>query len=1192
MRQSKVSALIHNSATQQNLSYCSVEIHFQNVVDTDDGPSEVVPGSTLVVSRKAFKNNSSKYYINDKDSSFTEVTTLMKEKGIDLDHKRFLILQGEVESIAQMKPKAENENDDGLLEYLEDIVGTSAYKKAIQESSEKLEELNEECVVKSDRLDIVKKEITGLESQKNEIVGYMRSENSLTIKKSQYYQAKIHSLGESITLNTKSLEEQKKRLKDERNATEEYRKELTSLEKDLSSHSQELDALKKKLQQSLKVVSKAEIQKVQFEEKAKHLTTKQKKLEKSLSSANHSFNEAQSWLENYNEEVTELNERSAKLDKQLQEKTAELMEVQDSLKGKTAGITAQIEVAQKELQPWREKISAKESEIAISQSEIDLIQEKQSVAKETLRSAKANMEDIMNTGKAKEEDVETKRQELAHVTEQIDLGSVECEHASKALAKMKTQLSDVRQKVQSAKDSVTSVQSQGKVLSSLTKLSASGRVDNFHGRLGALGTIDSKYDIAISTACPSLDNLVVDTVEAGQQCVEYLRKNNIGRAKFILLDRLPKRNLEPISTPENVPRLFDLIKFKDQKFAPAFYSVLNDTLVANDPEQARRIAYGGKRWRVVSLQGVLIDKSGTMSGGGQIARGKMNNKITNAMSDSELKELEQELSEKEAKFYKAEATMATMETQLNEFKDQKPKLELDISKLNLEIESLSATLEESQKQYKETSREVKAGMPKEAEIQAAMDKKAKLESELESLKEQSSGIESTIASLQNQIMEIGGVKLRFIKSEVDGITEQKEIINARLSQGVMEKTKKENEIKKQQRVIKNVERELEESADGFKSSEQELEEKAKAVAKLEAEIEGMRNEVDEKQEVVTALKNDVDEKSGEINKILSAEIEITNLIEQHEKTIKEDTRSLQSYTHGIKDLRLHVIGSLVNNIVNTKAADDEDEEMQDGDEEEVSELREYTPDELIEFNTKKLKTDIARLEESLKEVNIDMQVLKEYRRRATDYEERRGHLTSSVQERDVIKFHCESLRKKRLDEFMEGFNMISMKLKEMYQMITMGGNAELELVDSLDPFSEGIIFSVMPPKKSWKNISNLSGGEKTLSSLALVFALHHYKPTPLYVMDEIDAALDFRNVSIVANYIRERTKNGQFIVISLRNNMFELASQLVGIYKVNSMTKSIALQNKDFVHDPSARTNASQSAGTGPATSQRAETAA
>jgi structural maintenance of chromosome 4 len=148
--------------------------------------------------------------------------------------------------------------------------------------------------------------------------------------------------------------------------------------------------------------------------------------------------------------------------------------------------------------------------------------------------------------------------------------------------------------------------------------------------------------------------------------------------------------------------------------------------------------------------------------------------------------------------------------------------------------------------------------------------------------------------------------------------------------------------------------------------------------------------------------------------------------------------------------------------------------------------------------------------------------------------------------------------------FMEGFGVITLKLKEMYQMITLGGDAELELVDSLDPFSEGIVFSVRPPKKSWKNISNLSGGEKTLSSLSLVFALHHYKPTPLYVMDEIDAALDFKNVSIVANYIKERTKNAQFIIISLRNNMFELADRLVGIYKTNNCTNSVTINPRAF----------------------------
>ncbi|KAH6677418.1 P-loop containing nucleoside triphosphate hydrolase protein [Halenospora varia] len=217
-----------------------------------------------------------------------------------------------------------------------------------------------------------------------------------------------------------------------------------------------------------------------------------------------------------------------------------------------------------------------------------------------------------------------------------------------------------------------------------------------------------------------------------------------------------------------------------------------------------------------------------------------------------------------------------------------------------------------------------------------------------------------------------------------------------------------------------------------------------------------------------------------------------------------------------------------------------------------------------------LKAEIAALEEKTQNVNVELGVLAEYRRRVEEHSARNADLQSAVAQRDTAKKRCDELRRLRLEGFMEGFSTISLRLKEMYQMITMGGNAELELVDSLDPFSEGILFSVMPPKKSWKNISNLSGGEKTLSSLALVFALHHYKPTPLYVMDEIDAALDFRNVSIVASYIKERTKNAQFIVISLRNNMFELASRLVGVYKVNHMTKSVTIENRDYIHGAAA----------------------
>ncbi len=160
-----------------------------------------------------------------------------------------------------------------------------------------------------------------------------------------------------------------------------------------------------------------------------------------------------------------------------------------------------------------------------------------------------------------------------------------------------------------------------------------------------------------------------------------------------------------------------------------------------------------------------------------------------------------------------------------------------------------------------------------------------------------------------------------------------------------------------------------------------------------------------------------------------------------------------------------------------------------------------------------LKTSIAALEASTSTSQVDLSVLADYRRRVAEHASRSADLATAISSRDSAAARRDDLRRLRLEGFMTGFAAISARLKEMYQLITLGGNAELELVDSLDPFAEGILFSVMPPKKSWKNIANLSGGEKTLSSLALVFALHHYKPTPLYVMDEIDAALDFRNVS-------------------------------------------------------------------------------
>ena len=168
---------------------------------------------------------------------------------------------------------------------------------------------------------------------------------------------------------------------------------------------------------------------------------------------------------------------------------------------------------------------------------------------------------------------------------------------------------------------------------------------------------------------------------------------------------------------------------------------------------------------------------------------------------------------------------------------------------------------------------------------------------------------------------------------------------------------------------------------------------------------------------------------------------------------------------------------------------------------------------------------MAALDRSLQNENPNINIIQQYRAKLLDFKEKDGRLKEVEKVFGSMKDEHHTLKKKRHDEFMQGFGIISQKLKEMYRLITNGGDAELEALDALDPFSEGIQFHVRPLKKSWKQMSKLSGGEKTISSLSLIFALHHYKPSPLYCMDEIDAALDYKNVAIVGDYIKKRARN-------------------------------------------------------------------
>lgn len=846
MRQGKISALIHNSAGHPDLDFCEVEVHFQEVIDRPGGQHEVMLDSQIIISRKAFKNNSSKYYINGRESTFTIVTTLLRDRGVDLDHKRFLILQGEVESIAQMKPKAANEHDDGLLEYLEDIIGTSKYKTPIEESAAETETLNEVCVEKNTRVAHVEKEKNSLEAKKDAAFAYIKDENDLAMKQSSLYQIFVAECDDNIQVTAEAVEQFQGQLNEEASKHNSSEQEIKALQKEYNQEVKQFEKLEQSTQATLKQLAKADKDGVKFDERRKHLNAKVKKLEKSQSTSQAGVAEATAYLGRLTDDLNKSTREIATFETQLKDEEGELAQIRDSLKGKTQGLSDQISEKQLLVEPWLQQIREQESAIALAQSELTMLRERGNAGAEALQEAQERLEQYKADRKTKANELKQFESQKSSLEKQQKQLHASLEKLTQAEPDKRIKLSAARQKADEARSSLSKSQTQGNVLGSLKRLRDSGRITGFHGRLGDLGTIDQKYDVAISTACPSLDNLVVDSVEVGQQCIEHLRKNNLGRANFILLDRLGQRDLAEIDTPENVPRLFDLVRSKDDKFRPAFYNVLQNTLVASDLESANRIAYGAKRWRVVTLDGQLIDKSGTMSGGGtRVAKGAMSSKLVAETTKEQVSQLEAKTEELEQHFQDYQAERQQAEAAIRQSEEALPDLETKTQRCSLEIESIDRKVADGERRCKELASTKQNDSTDAARIKTLDNAVSSAEAEIGKLTADASGLQQEIQTLQDKIMEVGGIKLRGQKAKVDGLKEQINALTDEMSTAEVNKSKTEKQLHKHEKTIKDADKELE----GV----------AKDVEKLDAEAAshnsnaaGSKRQAEEAQEVSKA----------------------------------------------------------------------------------------------------------------------------------------------------------------------------------------------------------------------------------------------------------------------------------------------------------------------------------------------------
>mmetsp|Transcript_9903 Transcript_9903/g.32675 ORF Transcript_9903/g.32675 Transcript_9903/m.32675 type:complete len:1366 (+) Transcript_9903:88-4185(+) len=1290
LRLNKVSELIHKSETYPDLDSASVSVHFADMIDGEGDSFTEVPGSQVVVTRTAFKSNASTYHVDGKQSTFTEVGELLRFRGIDLDNNRFLILQGEVEQIAMMKPKAPTEHEDGLLEYLEDIIGSNKYVEPITEQTATLEVKCDARAEKLQRLKAAEKEREALAGAKEEAEEYVRTDDDLRRCLNTTLQVLAHKCAkasEGIADRAAGVEA---KLAEERGKNA----ELDSAKKKAVADVKGLQEAQKKVYSCLGRAkddfNAFEKESIELKEAAKTHKAATKKLEATIEAAEVEIEEREASIELLEACVPRLSSSISAS----QEQKAQADETTASLRldcdATTTAARIELEGKRAQLAPLKEFVLAAKREADAVTAEISLAKAGSSDAVKELEQrnyelTKAKISSSTQKGdldklRESQRDLEAKCAKLhSELGETLDPRNASARSAAdEALAAL-----------ESAKSvALRSKATTTKAVASVLK-AASGPLKSAGvcGRLGDLGRIPEEYDVAISTACGMLDHIVVETSKGGQMCIEYLKQQQLGRASFIVLDQLTQwkaRAAQKIQTPSNAPRLYDVVEQADAKFATAFYMALRDTLVAPDLDAAMKLAFpaDGSRWRTVTTAGQVIDTSGTMSGGGgKPNKGKMGlvgskGKASSADGADDdraqakaVASLGAAYAEAQAKADESAKLKAAAEDDLDGATRQlRRAVDVDIPKLLSLVEVSLATAASLSERVAALDKSTKKAVDaQKEEVDQLESKLARAVAALEAMKKEPklAKLEKVVQQLQHSILDSASPALKAAIQAGEQLQAKIDALDSELSTATASsKSSSKALAKARERSLKAAAELTALEASGSKNQDALLHLEANA-AHIKQRRDEATAEAHSHQEALSAKVEELAELTLKLSQAASLAVDLeaqrddykTALLDQkkqaaqHAKGLLElgaqHAREIADFGDVLLESRTAVYKAnrlLLKQQATEDAAEEEDDEAVVDDEADVSKvgddddeavvvkdegaadvedasdeaaaaaapaagaeeakpvefkfavsdeaavvsdepsaadilaLEAHGPSAMAKVSLDQVKMKSAQLKEKLQGMNSDIKVIAEYRIKAADYAVKLADLEAVTADRDSARVALDLLKAKRLGEFMAGFSHITLKLKEMYQMITLGGDAELELVDSLDPFSEGIVFSVRPPKKSWKHIANLSGGEKTLSSLALVFALHHYRPTPLYVMDEIDAALDYKNVSIIANYIKERCHSAQFIIISLRNNMFELADRLVGVYKTHNITKTITISPREFSLKLAAATPAAKPA--------------
>lgn len=1065
------------------------------------------------VTRRYYRSGDSEYLVNGESARLRDVNELFMDTGLGRDGYS-IVGQGKIADM--VSPKASERRD-----MLEEAAGISHFRYRRGDAIKRLAQAEENLVRLRDILSELESRVGPLKAQSEKAQKFI------------VLAGERKNLEIGIWLNTidktgEKMRDQEHKIEIAEASHKEAQDELSKIGEMIDKAADGTRDINIKLEEIRNSASG-------FEEKLSDIDSQIKVAENSILHNNET-------IERINRDKAAENETEQNIDAAVSAATECIQKAEEQI----ADATRQMDELSKQEETYRLSSSEFSDRAAALSGEISALSVRLADCRVTAETANSSIEEIRSRISAIDESMGTRKDdydallkrkadaeaslkeiqdEIVSVKNAIDGYTLRFENRGKKADSVKLAIDEKQRELHKGQDRVRLLEDLEKnmegyfgAVKAVMKESGRGALRGIYGPVSQLITVKDKYSAAIETALgAAVQNIVVDNETDAKRAMGFLKEHRAGRATFLPITAIKGRVLSEQGLDDQygfVSIASDLVSY-DNKYSEIIRWLLGRTAVAEDIDSAIAIAKKySYRFRIVTLDGQVINAGGSMTGG---------SRVQNAGILSRGNEIE-----------RLKGSLASMQKELDGMLSDYKLLSEDASAAKAELEGAEGDLLRAKEE----------NIRREGELKLASDKLASVSSGVKELLEEKETLEKRIESV---------------------------------SSGAEAARSQINELKE---TLENKEKELESITGDSKTLQKNREEVASKAAEIRLRIVSLQKDVEANTDEITRLKN---RKTGHLDRLSELDGEIREIEEKNDELralterLSADEKALKA-NHGDAQNRINELISQrdelekqANDLRLHERAKSEERERLSGD---IARLEERKIAMRNEYDnlTSKLYDEyqLTRREAAALEIEIDdyslaakrlaelksqiralgsvnVSAIEEYKEVSERYEFLSGQISDVETSRAELNKMIDDLTGKMAEQFREQFNRINSCFGQTFIELFGGGKAELRLEDERDVLGSDIEIKVQPPGKNVQNINLLSGGEKGLSAIALLFAILKVTPAPFCIFDEVEAALDDVNVSRYAQYVRRMTKNTQFILITHRRGTMEEADVLYGV---------------------------------------------